>query len=42
MATLDPIADLDTHEVTNQPPSFEDIDLFAADRASVDAVTLAG
>lgn len=42
MATLDPIADLDTHEVTNQPPPFEDVDLFATDRALSDAVAKAG
>ena len=42
MATLDPIADLDTHEVTNQPPPFEDVDLFATDRALTDAVAQAG
>lgn len=42
MATLDPIADLDTHEVTNQPPPFEEIDLFATDRALADAVANAG
>ncbi|HEY0316286.1 MAG TPA: DNA alkylation response protein, partial [Sphingomonas sp.] len=42
MTTLDPIADLDTHEVTNQPPPFEDIDLFATDHALADAVGKAG
>jgi putative acyl-CoA dehydrogenase len=42
MDTLDPIADLDTHEVTNQPPPFEDVDLFATDRALSDAVEKAG
>jgi putative acyl-CoA dehydrogenase len=42
MATFDPIADLDTHEVTNQPPPFEDVDLFATDRALGDAVAKAG
>jgi len=42
MATFDPIADLDTHEVTNQPPPFEDIDLFATDRALADVVAKAG
>jgi len=41
MATFDPIADLDTHEVTNQPPPFEDMDLFATDRALMDAVVKA-
>ena len=33
---------LDTHDVLNQSPPFEDIDLFAADRALVDAVTANG
>ena len=42
MPPLLPIADLDTHEVTNQPPPFEDIDLFATDRALADAVSRAG
>jgi len=42
MSTLRPIADLDTHEVTNQPPAFEDVDLFATDRALVDAMAKAG
>ena len=42
MATFDPIADLDTHEVTNQPPPFADVDLFATDRALADAVAKAG
>ncbi len=42
MTTLHPIADLDTHEVTNQPPPFEDVDLFATDRALADAVARAG
>ena len=42
MATLDPIADLDTHEVTNQPPPFEDINLFATDRALADSLAKAG
>ena len=42
MSSLRPIADLDTHEVINQPPPFEDVDLFATDRALVDAVAKAG
>lgn len=37
-----PISSLDTHEVTNQPPPFPDADLFAADRALVEAVDRAG
>jgi putative acyl-CoA dehydrogenase len=42
MVMLDPLADLGTHEVTNQPPPFEDVDLFASDRALGDAVAKAG
>jgi len=42
MVARKPIAILDTHEVTNQPPPFEDVDLFATDRALVDAVGRAG
>ena len=42
MTPLRPIADLDTHEVANQPPPFEDVDLFASDRALVDGVARAG
>jgi putative acyl-CoA dehydrogenase len=37
-----PIAALDTHEVTNQPPPFEDVNLFTSDRALTDAVARAG
>ena len=37
-----PIASLDTHEVVNQPPPFADVDLFASDRAMVDALAHAG
>ena len=42
MATRKPITALDTHEVTNQPPPLEGIDLFSSDRALVDAVAKAG
>jgi putative acyl-CoA dehydrogenase len=42
MSSLRPIADLHTHAVTNQPPPFEDVDLFATDRALADAVAKAG
>ena len=35
-------ARFDTHDIFNQSPPFEDIDLFAADRALVDAVTANG
>ncbi len=37
-----PITTLDTHEVFNQPPPFEDINLFTSDRALTEAVTRAG
>ncbi len=33
-----PGADLETHDVTNQPPPFEDINLFTSDKALSDAV----
>ncbi|MRX50035.1 DNA alkylation response protein [Paracoccus sp. S-4012] len=42
MSTLRPIAALDTHEVLNQPPPFEDVNLFSSDRALRDAVLAAG
>lgn len=42
MTSIRPITLLDTHEVLNQPPALEDIDLFASDRALVDAVSRAG
>lgn len=42
MTPLRPIADLDTHTVANQPPPFEDVNLFASDRALVDAIAAAG
>ncbi len=42
MTASKPIAALDTHEVTNQPPPFEDVDLFTSDRALTDAVDRAG
>ena len=38
MTALKPIAELDTHEVFNQPPPFENINLFDSDRAFVDAL----
>lgn len=37
-----PVAQLDTHEVSNQPPPFEDVNLFTSDRALVDAVSRVG
>ncbi|HWL46340.1 MAG TPA: acyl-CoA dehydrogenase family protein [Sphingomonadaceae bacterium] len=42
MPVLRPLARLDTHDVTNQPPPFEDVDLYASDRALADAVASAG
>jgi putative acyl-CoA dehydrogenase len=42
MTPCRPIATLDTHEVTNQPPRFEDVNLFTSDRALTDAVARAG
>ena len=33
MSALRPIASLDTHEVVNQPPPLEDVNLFTNDRA---------
>jgi len=38
MSYLRPRSSLETHEVTNQPPPFEDINLFDTDRALRDAV----
>jgi putative acyl-CoA dehydrogenase len=40
--SIRPVAQLDTHEVSNQPPPFEDVNLFTTDRALVDAVSRAG
>ncbi|WP_312148266.1 acyl-CoA dehydrogenase family protein [Brevundimonas sp.] len=42
MSSFRPVADLDTHEVTNQPPPLEDVNLFTGDRALADAVRCAG
>src|SRR3546814_8292050 len=42
MTAIRPIDRLDTHEVFNQPPPFEKVNLFSGDRALVDAVTQAG
>ncbi|WP_338445085.1 acyl-CoA dehydrogenase family protein [Pelagerythrobacter marensis] len=42
MTAIQPIERLDTHEVFNQPPPFEDVNLFTGDRALVDAVERAG
>ena len=42
MSAVRPIASLDTHEVVNQPPPLEDVNLFTGDRALSDAVVSAG
>ena len=42
MSNLRPLTQLDTHEVVNQPPPFEDVNLFTGDRALADAVAKAG
>ena len=42
MAPLNPRTQLATHSVTNQPPPFEDINLFSTDRALTEAVTREG
>jgi len=42
MSSFRPVADLDTHAVTNQPPPLEDLNLFTGDRALLDAVRRAG
>lgn len=42
MSSFRPVADLDTHEVTNQPPPLEDVNLFTGDRALFDVVRRAG
>jgi len=41
MSSLRPRAHLDTHDVTNQPPPFEGVNLFEYDAALVDAVARA-
>ncbi|MDE2463900.1 MAG: acyl-CoA dehydrogenase family protein, partial [Alphaproteobacteria bacterium] len=42
MSALRPQSQLETHEVTNQPPPFEDIDLFNSDLVLREAVLRAG
>jgi len=42
MSSIRPIVQLDTHEVLNQPPPFEDVNLFTGDHALADAVARAG
>jgi putative acyl-CoA dehydrogenase len=42
MTSLRPISSLESHEVTNQPPTLEAFDRFSSDQALVDAVKMAG
>jgi putative acyl-CoA dehydrogenase len=42
MSPLRPLAHLETHDVTNQPPPFENVDLFSTDIALKEAVGRAG
>lgn len=42
MSSIRPLVELDTHEVFNQPPPFEEVNLFTGDRALADAVARAG
>ena len=42
MSSIRPLAALDTHEVFNQPPPLENVNLFTSDSALVDAVACAG
>ncbi len=42
MSSIRPLAALDTHEVFNQPPPLENVNLFTSDLALVDAVVCAG
>lgn len=42
MSSIRPIVQFDTHEVLNQPPPFEDVNLFTGDNALADAVARAG
>lgn len=42
MSPLRPRAHLDTHDVVNQPPPFENINLFLSDHALPQAVATAG
>jgi putative acyl-CoA dehydrogenase len=42
MRHVNPRTDLATHEVANQPPPFEDVDLYGSDRALMEAVQREG
>ena len=42
MAPLNPRTQLATHEVTNQPPPFENVSLYASDAALKEAVAREG
>jgi putative acyl-CoA dehydrogenase len=42
MSAIRPVTELGTHAVLNQPPPFEDVDLFSSDRALAEGVERAG
>jgi putative acyl-CoA dehydrogenase len=42
MSALRPRSRLETHDVSNQPPPFEDVNLFTSDEALQAAVAAAG
>ena len=42
MSSIKPLTQLETHEVFNQPPPFEGLNLFTGDRALVEALEKAG
>lgn len=42
MSPLNPRTHLATHDVTNQPPPFEDVDLFSSDRVLTEAIAREG
>jgi putative acyl-CoA dehydrogenase len=42
MSPIRPRTSLETHDVTNQPPPFEDVNLFTSDQALKDAIVHAG
>jgi putative acyl-CoA dehydrogenase len=42
MSPLRPVTHLETHDVTNQPPPFENVNLFTSDKAIAAAVVAAG
>lgn len=42
MSANNPLSELETHEVFNQPPPFEDVNLYSGDKALQDCVVRAG